>query len=75
MEEKDRILIDKHIGRDEELKRYVLEHQLFEKQLEELEGKHFLTADEELRQKRIKKLKLAGRDKIESILKKYRDAD
>jgi hypothetical protein len=75
MEEKDRILIDKHIGRDEELKKYVLEHQLFEKQLEELEGKHFLTADEELQQKRIKKLKLAGRDKIESILKKYRDAD
>jgi len=34
-----------------------------------------LTADEELQQKRIKKLKLAGRDKIESILKKYRDAD
>lgn len=75
MEEKDRILIDKHIGRDEELKRYVLEHQLYEKQLEVLEGKHFLTADEELQQKRIKKLKLAGRDKIESILKKYRDAD
>lgn len=75
MEEKDRILIDKHIGRDEELKKYVREHQLFEKQLEELEGKHFLTADEELQQKRIKKLKLAGRDKIESILKKYRDAD
>jgi len=75
MEEKDRILIDKHIGRDEELKSYVLEHQLFEKQLEKLEGKHFLTADEELQQKRIKKLKLAGRDKIESILKKYRDAD
>ena len=75
MEEKDRILIDTHIGHDEELKKYVLEHQLFEKQLEELEGKHFLTADEELQQKRIKKLKLAGRDKIESILKKYRDAD
>lgn len=75
MEEKDRILIEKHIERDEELKKQVLEHRLFEKQLEELEGKHFLTADEELQQKRIKKLKLAGRDKIESILKKYRDAD
>jgi len=75
MEEKDRILIEKHIERDEELKKHVLEHRLFEKQLEELEGKHFLTADEELQQKRIKKLKLAGRDKIESILKKYRDAD
>ena len=75
MEEKDRILIEMHIERDEELKKHVLEHRLFEKQLEELEGKHFLTADEELQQKKIKKLKLAGRDKIESILKKYRDAD
>lgn len=75
MEKKDRILIEKHIEQDEELKKHVLEHRLFEKQLEELEGKHFLTADEELQQKRIKKLKLAGRDKIESILKKYRDAD
>ncbi len=75
MEDKDRILIEKHIEQDEELKKQVLEHRLFEKQLEELEGKHFLTADEELQQKRIKKLKLAGRDKIESILKKYRDGD
>lgn len=75
MEEKDRLLIQKHIEHDEELKKYVLEHQRFEQQLEELGSKHVLTVEEELQQKKIKKLKLAGRDKIESILKKYRSAD
>lgn len=74
MEERDRLLIKQHIEHDEELKKHVLEHQLFEKQLEELGAKHLLTAEEELLQKKIKKLKLAGRDKIESILKKYRAA-
>lgn len=75
MEEKDQALIEKHIGHDEELKRHVLEHRQFEQQLEDLAAKHFLTAEEELQQKKIKKLKLAGRDRIETILKKYRDAD
>jgi hypothetical protein len=75
MEEKDRRLIEKHIGQDDELKKYVLQHQQFEKQLDELGTKHFLSVEEELRQKKLKKLKLAGRDKIESILKKYREAD
>ncbi len=75
MEEKDRRLIEKHIGQDDELKKYVLQHQQFEKQLDELGTKHFLSVEEELLQKKLKKLKLAGRDKIESILKKYREAD
>jgi hypothetical protein len=75
MEEKDRILIEKHMEHDEELKKHILEHQLFEKQLDQLGAKHFLTAEEELQQKTLKKLKLAGRDKIESLLKKYREAD
>jgi hypothetical protein len=43
--------------------------------LEKLEEKHFLTPEEELQEKKIKKLKLAGRDKIEAILKKYRTTD
>ena len=75
MEEKDQVLIEKHIGHDEELKKHVLEHREFEQQLDELAAKNFLTAEEELQQKKIKKLKLAGRDRIETILKKYREAD
>jgi hypothetical protein len=72
MEEKDKLLIEKHIDNDEELKSYVDEHMLFEKQLDELNKKPFLTQEEEVRRKKIKKLKLAGRDRIEMILKKYR---
>ena len=72
MEEKDKLLIESHICHDEELRRYVEEHISLEKQLEELNKKVYLTPDEEVLQKKIKKLKLAGRDKIEIILKKYR---
>jgi len=72
MEQKDKLLIEKHIDNDEELKSYVEEHVLFEKQLDELNKKPYLTQEEEVRKKKIKKLKLAGRDKIELILRKYR---
>ena len=72
MEQRDKLLIEKHIDHDEELKKFVDEHVLFEKQLAELNDKIYLTPDEEMKQKKLKKLKLAGRDKIEQILKKYR---
>lgn len=72
MEEKDRLLIEKHISNDEELKKYVEEHLLLENKLKEFNKKVYLTEDEELQQKKLKKLKLAGRDKIEMILRKYR---
>ena len=72
MEAKDKLLIEKHIKHDAELKRYVEEHILFEEKLEELNKKNYLTIEEEMEQKKLKKLKLAGRDKIEIILKKYR---
>jgi len=72
MEEKDKLLIEKHINSDEELKKYFEEHILYEKQLDELNKKPFLTQEEEIKQKKLKKLKLAGRDSIEMLLKKYR---
>jgi hypothetical protein len=72
MEQRDKLLIEKHISHDEELKKFVDEHVLFEKQLDELNDKIYLTPDEEMKQKELKKLKLAGRDKIEQLLKKYR---
>jgi hypothetical protein len=72
MEQRDKLLIEKHSKHDDELKKFVEEHVLFEKQLDELNEKIYLTPDEEMKQKELKKLKLAGRDKIEEILKKYR---
>ena len=72
MEKQDLELIDRWAGRDPELKRYVEEHREFERQLEEFNRRPYLTAQENLERKRLQKLKLAGRDKIEEILAKYR---
>jgi len=72
MEAKDEKLIKELVVKDMELKKYVDEHDTFEKQLEGFNKKKYLTPEEEIERKRIQKLKLSGRDKIEEILSKYR---
>jgi len=72
MEKRDLELIQKHIATDPELKHHVESHEAFERQLEEFNQRIYLTPQEEVERKRIQKLKLAGRDRIEVILKKYR---
>uniref|UniRef100_A0A7V4G918 DUF465 domain-containing protein n=1 Tax=Desulfobacca acetoxidans TaxID=60893 RepID=A0A7V4G918_9BACT len=73
MEERDLALIQTWIHRDPELQRYWQEHEEFERRLEEFNRRPYLTAEETLERKRLQKLKLAGRDKIEQILAKYRE--
>ncbi len=72
MEKRDLELIQKYFDVDAELKRYVQEHEEFERRLEELNRRLYLTPAEEVERKKIQKLKLAGRDRIEAILAKYR---
>ena len=72
MEKYDEELISQWIGKDSELRKYVEEHRDFERKLEELEEKSFLTTEEETEKKKLKKLKLRGKDQIETILNKYR---
>ena len=72
MEERDEKLIERLVKEDRELKKYVDEHIAFEKKLEEYNKKIYLTPEDEIERKRIQKLKLAGRDKIEEILAKHR---
>ena len=72
MEKYDEELISQWIGKDSELRKYVEEHRDFERKLEELDGKAFLTTEEETEKKKLKKLKLRGKDQIETILNKYR---
>jgi len=72
MEKYDEELISQWVDKDPELKRHVEEHQEFERKLEELEKKAFLTTEEETERKNLKKLKLRGKDQIEAILSKYR---
>jgi hypothetical protein len=51
------------------------EHILYEKQLEKLENKSFLTPQEESEIKRIKKQKLHGKTRINEILEKYKSKE
>ncbi len=72
MEKHDEELISQWISEDQELKQHVEEHREFKRKLEELEGKPYLTTAEETERKKLKKLKLRGKDKIEEILCRYR---
>jgi uncharacterized protein YdcH (DUF465 family) len=43
-------------------------HSLLEKQLQEFEKRPFLSADEEIEKNKVKKLKLIGKDEMETIV-------
>lgn len=43
-------------------------HTLLEKQLQEFEKRAFLSADEEIEKNKVKKLKLIGKDEMETIV-------
>jgi len=43
-------------------------HTLLEKQLQEFEKRPFLSADEEIEKNKVKKLKLIGKDEMETIV-------
>jgi len=72
MEKHDQELIDQLMDRDPELKKHVEEHRDYEKLLEEFNRRPYLTAAETMERKRLQKLKLAGRDRIEQILAQHR---
>lgn len=72
MEKKDQELIERLMPEHEELRRLVDEHREFERKLAEFNKRLYLTDEETLEKKRIQKLKLAGRDRIEQILDEYR---
>lgn len=72
METKDEELINRLIPENEELQKLVKEHREFEAQLEELKKRLYLSDEENQEKRRLQKLKLAGRDRIEQILRDYR---
>jgi hypothetical protein len=73
MEKRDEELIERLIPENKELGRLVAEHKEFESQLDELKKRLYLSDEENREKKRIQKLKLAGRDRIEQILRDFRD--
>jgi uncharacterized protein YdcH (DUF465 family) len=72
MEKYDEELISQLIQEDYELKKHVDEHRTFEDQLGVFEKKPYLTTEEETEVKRLKKLKLRAKDRIEAILARHR---
>jgi len=75
MEKPDLELIERLINQDPELKMHVEQHRDYEKQLEEFNRRPYLTTTETIERKRLQKLKLAGRDRIEQILAQYRQKE
>ncbi len=72
MEKKDEKLIATLVEKDPELKELMEDHLKLGERVDELSKRSYLTTEESLEKKKLQKLKLAGRDKIEAILAKYR---
>lgn len=68
----DEELIERLMREDEEFRKAKQAHMQLEKDLEALEQKPFLTPQDEIEIKIIKKKKLALKDQMERILMKYR---
>jgi uncharacterized protein YdcH (DUF465 family) len=72
MQEQDSALVEKLVNENPRFRKLYEEHQFFEKELVQIEDRPHLTPDDELEQKKIKKLKLAGKEEMEQILQDNR---
>ncbi len=72
MVEQDRALVEKLVNENPRFRKLYEEHQLFEKELVQYEEMAHLTPEDEFEQKKIKKLKLAGKEEMERILQEQR---
>lgn len=75
MEDKDLELIERLQGQDAELDQLWREHLELEAALEAMNERIYLTPEEQVERKRLQKLKLSGRDRIEVILAGHRKQD
>jgi len=63
---------DQLMENHEEFRKLVLEHSQYEKRLDSLTQKRYLTDDEKLEEVRLKKLKLRLKDQMEHIERQFR---
>ncbi|WP_207262228.1 DUF465 domain-containing protein [Desulfovibrio sp. Huiquan2017] len=75
MEAKDLELIEKYGAEDTELKALWDQHTNYEKMLDKLEGKSYLSPTEMQEMKELKKKKLAGKTTLSTLLDKYRQLE
>ena len=74
MEKKDEQLLRALLPVNEELRQHYEEHLEFERQLDELNRKLYLTPEQDFQRKELQKRKLAGKDRIMEILQQNRPA-
>ncbi|MDA8325440.1 MAG: hypothetical protein M0033_04410 [Nitrospiraceae bacterium] len=56
----------------DEFKKLAAEHRLLDSQAADLAGKHYLSTEEEIEKKRIQKLKLLKKDRMEELIIRYK---
>jgi uncharacterized protein YdcH (DUF465 family) len=72
MEDYDRTLLEQQFDANPRFRLLYEEHLLLEKELNNLNQKGYLTPEEEVEKKKVQKLKLAGKDEMDRILKSCR---
>jgi len=75
MDPKDQELVDRLIPENPELKSLWAQHVQYERLLEKLDHKNFLTPTDRQEKKRLQLAKLAGKTRIEQILSKHRQGE
>ena len=63
---------DQLYANHDEFRKLAIEHTLYEKRLDSLTEKRYLTDDEKIEEVRLKKLKLRLKDQMESIERQFR---
>lgn len=71
MEKRELELLEKLAGSHPDIRTLWDEHVLYEKQLEKLENKSFLTPAEEQQVRQLKKQKLDGKTKLVALINEY----
>ena len=72
MVENDQDLIQRLSEESPRFRKLNEEHLLFEKKLQEYEEKAYLSEEADLERKKVQKLKLAGKDEMEAMLRDFR---
>lgn len=63
------------LEKDGEFKKAYMAHEDYEKKLTDIDRRPYLSTEEQLVRKRLQKLKLAEKDKMEMILSRYRQEE
>jgi hypothetical protein len=74
MSPEDYAIAMKLCAKDDDFKDLWDEHQILKTKLKELESRRFLTSEEEVEMKKLKRLKLTGKDKIAVKISEYKVA-